>query len=801
MEYVVCGLYTDSNYKEQAVSFILDNKLGNATTSATSDGGYAVTTPVIIQNPHLSLAASGDEDTHPWNGVTFKWNNQSGNAYKKIGDTSNYHDGVAEEFGFFKDKAKYATYYNPRLYTDADNYIKEYDITATDKKKWAKLALTLQFESGNEEPVKFTTGADMPVSNTDNAENNDAYEYTCRAKLYCTTSTDVPTYTTIKNAALESSNPENVTGFATDWVGVKSVSGQITICLDYPQPDYDRLGWIVNNSTTHEPVPYYMWYVFEDRVGNYEIGKVVNNRVTGSSLKNAPSPSGTVFDKWLYDGAAPVVTVVNTTKTPDQITNTQSDVSALISENNGFVPYLDTSNNSDYKNHTVWLNTSEQSLRKDGLARTPTGWGVTNQVEQNGSIITNRKYLPFANLTVSKEITGIRAFAWTISDKAPAYTAVASSGNTQGDRIDTDYPEGAWYAGFGQEAATEEKPLPGTKVDIGYGYTYKASDNYTNTTNSYLPNTTSGKTYYQKYSGTKINTIIPQVIVNNHPNTPLYLHVMDWTGNVKTYRMGSSTSDLKFKSDISYPSRHYTETGTKDKIRSVDNEWLVRAYTPSNTTYIYVHIAGLGAGSSNATTGQKTMQIRLPDEYFTDAASGYKGFSLTRYDIGSVKRDTTGPYLEVDYNTYSKWSTNAASPTTITAYFYDNVGNLDYWTLQCIYDINAPAISSVSLIPQSGTTLADTVNRVFTTTKPYTHPTSAGPHSDVSSWATGELQEVYVKTTDSSKFKFKITLDSPFSFVAVINYFMGIEIIQFALGSIIWEKRCGKWFFAFIIIP
>lgn len=784
MQYLVCGLYKDSDNNEVAVSFVLDDKLGNATTSETSDGRYAVTTPVIVQNPHLTVKAESDEtdDVHAWNGITFKWNKQSANANK----TGN--DGIYEEFGFMRDKIKYATYYNPRLYTDENHYIKEYGTSAADKKKWTKLALTLQFNSGNEEPVLFTSGADTPVTNTDSADSNDAYDYTCRAKLYCTTSTAVPTYTTIKNAPLESSNPANVSSFATDWVGVKSVSGQITICLDYPQPDYDTLGWNVNNSTTHETVPFYMWYVFEDRVGNYEIGKVVNQKVTGSSLQSAPSATGTVFDKWLYDGKAPVVTVVNTTKTPDEITNTQSDVSALISENNGFVPYLDTSTNTTYKDKTIWLNTTVQSLRKSGLGRSPSGWGVTNLPEDGTSTLTNSNYLPFANLTVSKEITGIRAFCWSTNSTAPAYTSIVGNGNPMGNKYDpTDYPYGAWYAGYGLEATGCGDDGYGTKVDIGFNYTYTDSDSNRNAVNSYLPNTTSGKTYYGRYSGTKINAIIPPNLVNDNPNTPLYLHVMDWTGNVKSYRMGSTSSGLKFKSDTTYPTRHYTETGTKDIIRSVDNEWLVR----SNGTYIYIHIAGLGAGSSDPDTGKKTMQIRLPDEYFTDSGSGYKGLSLSSLNIGSVKRDTTGPYLEVSYNTYSNWSTNPNSPTQPAAYYYDNVGNQASYTLQCIYDTDAPAISTVSLMPESGTTLADTASGAFTSTKPYTHPTSSGPHSDVSSWASGELQEVYVKTTNSSKVKFKITLaEDPGDFgEAKVNKWNGTlwETVSSTKDSTTWD--------------
>ena len=712
MQYVVCGLYEESG-KQIAVSFVIDKKLGYAETNEYG----AVTQPIILQNPYMTYKSSGPSVSWPSSTSTsgFYWNNNSGNG----------NQGGNTALGFMKDDVKKATYYNPSL-----------DYSSTDNQY--KLGLTLRFDSadykrGSAEDILFDSSLGK-VTDPDPNSNSSNGDYTCRALLYCTQKATVPTYDVIMNAAANTKNEDG--GFRTEWVGVRTSNDasetedsteenrkykitQTTILLDYPKPNYTTLGWTVNENN-NEPKPYYMWYLFEDRVGNYEIAKVVNSSETNKNVLNGSQTSTTVYDKWLYDNEGPKLLTRTTGIEANTVSSSQTSVNALVATNNGYVPYLNGNN--------VYVRVTDGAdYRAGNLINSNAGWGTTHYVE---GATNNRKYEPFMDLKVD-EITGVRAFAWSNNSTPPtSRTTAASDNNTHGD-------SGDWYAGYAV-----------TNLECPIGASWAPSDD----TNPYFDNKTSSSNYYHKYPGTKVNTAIPLSLLSDSTAKDLYLHVMDWTGNISTYHMGNSS--MKFKNDTSYPTRHYTETGTKDKIRSVDNEWLVR----SNGSYIYIHIAGLGAGSSDETTGKKTMMIRLPDEYFTDSGSGYKGLSLSSLDIGNVKRDTTGPYLEVDYNEYSQWSKIATSPTQLNAYYYDNVGNQDRWTLQCIYDTDAPAISSVSLMPESGTTLADTASGAFTSTKAYTHPTSTGPHSDVSSWASGELQEVYVKTTNSSKVKFKITL-------------------------------------------
>ena len=715
MQYVVCGLYEESG-KQIAVSFVIDKKLGYAETNEYG----AVTQPIIMQNPYMTYKSSGP--SVPWPSSTsefgFYWNNNSGNG----------NQGGNTALGFMKDDVKKATYYNPSL-----------DYSSTDNQY--KLGLTLRFDSadykrGSAEDILFDSSLGK-VTDPDPDSNNSNGDYTCRALLYCTQNATVPTYDVIMNAAANTKNEDG--GFRTEWVGVRTSNDasetedsteenrkykitQTTILLDYPKPNYTTLGWTVNENN-NEPKPYYMWYLFEDRVGNYEIAKVVNNSVTNKNVLNGSQTSTTVYDKWLYDNEGPKLLTRTTDVSANNVLSSQTSVNALVATNNGYVPYLSGNN--------VYVRVTDGAdYRAGNLINSNAGWGTTHYVE---GATNNRKYEPFMDLKVD-EITGVRAFAWSNNSTPPtSRTSAVSDNNTHGD-------SGSWYAGYAV-----------TNLECYIGASWTPSDD----TNPYFDNKTSSSNYYHKYPGTKVNTAIPLSLLSDSTAKDLYLHVMDWTGNISTYHMGNSS--MKFINDTTYPTRHYTETGTKDKIRSVDNEWLVR----SNGSYIYIHIAGLGAGSSDPDTGKKTMQIRLPDEYFTDNGAGYKGLSLSSLDIGSVKRDTTGPYLEVDYDTYSKWKKIATDPTQLNAYYYDNVGNQDRWTLQCIYDTDAPAISSVTLMPGSGTTLVDTASAAtgaFSTNKDYTHPTSSGPHSDVSSWASGELQEVYVKTTSASKVKFTITL-------------------------------------------
>lgn len=755
MSYVVCS--ENKEGVQTAVSFIIDDKLGGVTAT-----NGRVSTLSVMQNPFMSLTQHPEDKTNKkaWtNGGTklnFYWNHQGG-----TGDSTTDH-GVGGLFGFFKDKNLGATYYNPRIYIDSDN-IKEY--TDSEKLQWSKIGLSLRWGDKETdtplESVMFTSSdTETAILNTDLASTNSAFDYTCRALLYCTIDSDEPTYAEIVNSHIEGGTGTDAVrngdrGFRTEWVGARAVEKEntLTILLDYPQPDYDLLGWTVNDANSHEPIPYYIWYIYEDRVGNYELAKVVNSKFTDNGAAGSDKP---LMDKWLYDGKAPVVTVVGTAdedhpngKTPKEIKNNAEEVAKLVSDNNGYVPYLDTTNKR------IWVSSYDQRTARDtSLIKQPEGWGVTNVVENGSNKEVKREYLPFANLEVSKEITGIRAFCWSTSSTAPAYTYTLSTDNTQGDRYDaTDYPYGAWYAGSG--ATT-------TAADIGFNYSY------TNPVNAYMPYD-AGNTYAGKYSGTKINTIIPQNLIKTNADTVLYLHVMDWTGNIATYRMGSADSGLKFKNDIAGISWNSSDESTK----SEDEHYYV-------TNQLKIVIAGAEAGSAGR---HETMKVFMPDAYFSDEGSGFAGYvfgkTLATVKIEDIKKENGKPYLEIPYSAYKDWTGEL-----VDFYCFDNVGNLynsgtsanpngKACLLTGVYDTVAPAYGSVSFVTEAGqnTEFAHTatitkadgtkLNEIKTVSgygkvTDFT-PRTATKHTKISDLTADEVQEIWVNKTKTSRFHINLT--------------------------------------------
>lgn len=715
MNYVVLGLETKDE-KKTAPSFVVDDRLGAASTS-----NGEVTTPVVMQNPHM-VYPPVSTDKVQWNGIYFEWNKQSGN-----GDHAN-DDGVGEEFGFMKDKVKNITYYNPRLYVDTAGKIKEY--SASDKKYWSKIALTLR--SSVAEDVLFGSDEHMPVVNADaNASPNSSKDYTCRALLYCTTDSEAPSYSDIVNSHIEGSSGSTAikkgdTGFRTEWIGVKYASSDsITILLDYPQPDYETLGWTVNDSTTHECKPFYLWYIFEDRVGNYEIGKVVNSKIKGSSLKS--SLSG--FDKWLYDGKAPVVTVAGTEgKRPDEITNTESDVKHLVSGNNGYVTYLDADNKR------IWISSDpDRESRGSSFIKAPSGWGVTNVVEDGSGTVEKRQYLPFVNLELSSEITGIRAFCWTKNENAPAYNKFKSDNNTQGEYQDSENPQGCWYPGSGISGN-------GTKVDIGFTY------DYTNPVNAFYDYT--GSSYKNRYSGTKINTVIPYALLSDSSDSVLYLHVMDWTGNIATYRMGSKTSGLTFRNDNRAPA---SSSGSFTGI-SVPNQYYISKNTSQNPV---LRIAGNGTFAKS----ESAIKVYIPAGALTESGAGILGYSFENTGISCAEYDENGPYLEIPFAKYS-----ASTSQNLSYYIYDKVGNVSAaTTMSCIYDTVAPEIGSVSLVisrnSNSQATFCDAENGIGKNENNYSdygsyrdYSRAAEYHDSADDITAEELQVVYISRENSAKF-------------------------------------------------
>ena len=778
MDFVVLGLEKSGN-KETAVSIILDNKLGGVTTT----NGRAKELQVM-QNPFVSTSqyVSGKTSGPTWsvNGYSPKyyWNLQSGNGDAGRDDATKTEHGVGDMYGFFKDKTLGATYYNPRI-SVSSNTITQLTDTSRDKAYWTKLGLTFRWHDKDDdtalESAMFTSNINKAIQNTDLAGSNTAYDYTCRALLYCTTEPTEPSYDTIVKSHIEGRTGTDAIrsgdkGFRTEWVGARAsgTGNSLTILIDYPQPDYDLLGWTVNNSS-HEPVPYYIWYIFEDRVGNYELAKVVNSSFDDKGAAGSDYP---LMDKWLYDGKAPEVTVIGTTKKPNEIKNDADEVKALVSDNNGYVPYLDTTNKR------IWVSSDQdRTSRISSLIKSPSGWGVTNKVENGTSLVKNREYLPFANLTVSKEITGIRAFAWSTYLNPPAINKVLSTDNTQGDRYDaTEYPYGAWYAGSG--AST-------TATDIGWTYSY------TNSTNRYLDTTK----YTDKYSGTKINTIIPQNLISTTADKELFLHVMDWTGNIATYRMGSAESGLKFRNDITSPSWE------KDQNAYGEDGYYYVADEYDGKDKLIVIIAGNEAGSE--ANHEEFMKVYMPTNYFSDTDSGFAGyrFGNSVWTVNDITKDDDGrTYLKIPYSEYSQWPVDGKKPDStedylVPFYCFDKVGNY-YWNsvynkpcqFTGVYDTSAPELDSIAFATEKdkGTEFIHTTSETISSDNSnYGKYTNYPPKSDHINLTTakaldaaliaGKVQEIWVNKAETSRFHINLTSDIADFGDAIINKWNGEE--------------------------
>ena len=687
MTYVVCGLETGKsgsytwydegdtehedphtvNYTYQvAPSFIIDNYLGwKKTTNGVN------TEPILRQNPHMLYVTSGSNVRWPnWtvsatNGnAGYKWSQNTGN-----GDQG----GEGEAFGHIKDHVKKATYYNPNISDDKTNI-------TSDK---FKLGLTLYFKQSDEdtggstishpEDILFDTALGKTDSTTD---------YSTRALLYCTQSPDIPDYDVIVKSHRYDQVQSGDLGFRTDWTAIRISASysMATLMLDYPEPDYDRLGWVVNDPVTHEPIPHYMWYIYEDRVGNYEIGKVVNSIENDREVLAGTKASSEVYDKWLFDGKKPTLairgSITSTNKTgtsPASIASNQTAVNDLVATNNGYVPYFAGSNN-------VYVRVTDGgSFRNDDLKNLTTGYGTTHVVEDKTNERINE---PFMDLEVS-EITGIRAFAWSNSSTPPARSHtdmdLSTSKNTHGDN-------GNWYVGYN---------APAQYADIGcpfyYGYNNgNGTSGSGNATNAYFSFTDSSSSYKGVYSGTKVNTVIPKAMLSDTAAKQLYLHVMDWTGNIGTYKMGES---LYFINDTTGPTWVTGQTAYSE-----DEHYEV-------TDDLKITIAGNEAGSA---ARHETMKVRMPTNYFSESGSGFAGFKFgnsTALYVKDVTKDSNGTYIEIPYSEYSTWTGEQ-----VGFWCFDNVGNTykasitnpngQTCSFEGIYDTVSPKISTVSFVSE-----------------------------------------------------------------------------------------------------
>ena len=709
MQYVVCGLYQENGY-DVAISFVVDDKLGSAPTS-----NGVVTTPFIIQFPYSTYDTASDIQ---WGSYNFHIGTQSANS------EDDNQSGTGATRGFIKDYVKHATYYNPALSSSTEalqfkhGFALHFFPNGVDREVASNITgkEDITFDDTDWSDTEKAKGI-RKANATDIANGN----YTCRALMYCTNSTAVPTYAQIKACydAEKEKTPANKTGQVTEWsyVQVSSSAIEAILFVDYPKPNYTKLNWTVNND---EPVPHYMWYIFEDAVGNYELGKVVNSIVSGNSLKTAPSANGTDFDKWLYDNEAPSIVVNGSTTSPTSLTTSATNVSNFVPENNSSVAYLKPNTN------TVYVYGGNRGSRGSSV-NTTIGDGTIHICNHDG----DSQYWPFFNLKVSKEITGIRAFAWSTSTTTPSFSSYAS---TDSDWV--QYSTTYWMSGNSSLTS-----------DIGGTVSYygRAANAYYYSSSNYGSS---------KYSGTKINTVIPYGKLATDSATTLYLHVMDWTGNVTYYKMGSNMSFIK---DGTAPSVHYKEDAYKNDVRSSDNEYYVR----SDGSNIEVRIAGQGAGSS---ANKQDICVRLPDSYVTDGISGYKGFSFTPNDSSTALSDTTGPYLLLKYDTYKDFGTG----TNKTVYFYDNVGlfNQSGDSVKFVYDTTAPKINSVSVVTKSGsgTTMATKTSLISNTETDYgiVYNCNAATTTwhDNTNISDGELNVIYLNKTQYTKFHVNMDPDT-----------------------------------------
>lgn len=730
-----CGNYSHvllglDETSKTAVSYIVDGKLGKVETT-----NGAIASASLVQNPYLTVSTA-TSDTYTWDETTYSWNNQSGNA----DTTGSNKGGVGQTRGFIKDYVKKATYYNPTLVSTNP----------------FKIGLVLRVDADNQETVLFN----------ESGKTTDTSNYTARAMIYCTVAEGVPTRQTIINATSQASG---VTGYNTGWVNVKAKQNEdnkIVILLDYPTPDYSTLGWTTKDNNG-EPKPYFIWYLFEDRVGNYEIAKVVNSDGSGTQLNQAYNANSTVFDRWLYDNEAPKITIRGTTTDPGTIT--AADINTLVATNNGFVPYVKSNSNGT---STVYVHASltHSDLQDGATKNTNLGNGTTHTVD--GSNASYSPYNPFMDLAVS-EITGVRAFAWSNSENIDFGNSYTD--NSYWYNSSTVY----WYVGWGSVSNSG-----GLEKDIGngaFGYSSYAGNAYFDTSIS--------SSYSGKYSGTKVNTYIPYGKLSTTAEKELWLHVMDWTGNISHYRMGQN---IKFINDSTAPS--YSPTTGEDL---KPNQYYMKKTSDSEIPL--VRFAGTGA---DAVAGND-IKVYLPENYFTEAGSGVKGYSFKDDGTGIAERDTNGLYLSVPYDKYHK---NDDSEYSMPYYVYDNVGNRVSKTLRYVFDNTAPSISSVSLVVKAGdeNKFCDAENGLgtrdnetwtdFSSYRDYVHkdkntantqinkPHDAGHVENgvfVEDFESEELQEIYLNKAGIARFHINLTSDVT-------------DLVQIQVNKWVWKSSSDK---------
>lgn len=588
----------------------IDDKLGGAKVRADGSTG----TRSIGMNPISSQSTSGN-NTEKWGNVTYSWGNQA--------STTSWitpYDGDSITGRAVKNKVNNTTYYT------------------NDVKMGLFIGSNPNGTNDAHESITFTvTGTRSdPATEAQIA----AGEYTARAKLYCSKNpptnppTNAPNYSTIVNTS--ESN-----GQITPWCYVRTKANEDTIFfMDYPHPNYSALGW-------NPKEPYYIYYLVEDRVGNYEIETVVN------------SHSDTEMVKWLYDAEGPKVTLRGKTTSPADVTTNVSD---LVPNNNGYKASYNAS-----KYYTWW------STNPTGTYNDAQGKGTTRTV--GGA--RDRKYAPFFDIDVTDD-SGIRAFAYS-------NTYVADPKISTFSFYTAEQGEGKWFAG--QVTTDGNKQI---------GDTYSDNDNnYTNFGKYKVlkENGTEDISYSNVYTGAAVCSVLP--LVENSPliGKEIYLYVMDWVGNVSCTKMGGYSWNI----DITPPSaNNSTKESYSDKyyINSAGTlEFAGKKVAGLTSTKVYLP-SDFYTDSGSSVLGWSLTQNKV-DSIQKDSTGSYIELTLSDYNETATPKtvyvyDGVGNCKDYSYNiskdstppSYNLYVRSNGSSTTGSLYVkdvgYNQHGHIDH---------------------------------------------------------------------------------------------------------------------------
>ncbi|MCR5187336.1 MAG: Ig-like domain-containing protein [Treponema sp.] len=512
----------------------------------------------------------------------------------------------------------------PHYYTNANATSSYYGTgSRTDFTSNSRLGETMRDIKNNVTYYSNKAVACLSLNGLDTPSYSNSTEYgTCTDSVFTTTA--ISTFHCRLLASQSAEKPSrtdfNTTSSAASaWTWTK----QKSLGVYLPRVNYSDLGWTANS-------PYYIYYLVENYLGNYEIGRLVNGTDDSS------------MTKWLYDNEAPVITVAGTTTSPESVAG--NGLSSLVASTNGHRPYYDGTD--------VWV-WGESSDERELPSFTEQANGVAVQFGNN--TIYQKHYWPLLNLQVSEK-TGVRAYYYdTISDAVATVSSNVDSSNH-------GYGTSKWFLG-------------GDNSDVGIeiGAATAASQTSYNNYQHY----SSDSIYSNSFSGVKVYRQVPVTSLSESEAKFVYLHVMDWVGNVTTYKIGN----FGWKKDQNGP-----VISDQTYAASFVNE---SHYMQFDGTSATLQIAGAGKTESSS-----NLNITIPSStsgyWHSDAGSGIAGYTYnSTADIANLQGSN---YFTLSYSNYSDWPSSTPEASNTNYYIYDNVGNRTQVPVKASNDTVAPGL-------------------------------------------------------------------------------------------------------------